>query len=123
MLRFQQYYQVKDGDNLGDPNYWNNRLSDIDSRLNACESQFPSFTDAVNSMIDLGVQRIDTTITPQLANLTSEVNSLSLTVSSLNTEIEDQASGFTTTLNGYLATASGLVTELEDLGTADGGTF
>ncbi len=74
MRRFERY-QVRRGDNLGDPDFWNLRLQDIDVRLGARENDAALIDAAIGAMLAVGMQRLNDTFAPlileartQLAN-------------------------------------------------------
>lgn len=62
--RFDQAYRVKRRDNLGDPEFWNSRFEDIDLRLAAREIDGQRIGDAVDTVTNVALHRLNDTFTP-----------------------------------------------------------
>src|SRR5262245_37138650 len=122
-LRFDHHYKIKQGDDLGDPLFWNTRLQDIDLRINALEAGYTKIATAPQELIGLGLDRINNTFQPLLNDLTNTVTSLQMQVTTLTDELNAESGTVTEQLNSIIAQASDLLAELEGLGTIDGGTF
>lgn len=122
-LRYETTYKLKPGDDLGDPIFWNSRLQDIDLRLNAAEGQFAKFDAGSQSIIDAGINRINTTLQPIITAAQNQVNDLAGQVASLQAQVLTDQGNLTAQLNSLLAQAQTLVANLESLGSIDGGTF
>jgi hypothetical protein len=65
-MRRSEAYQVKTGDNLADPDFWNRRFEDLDLRLHAREQDATALADAVGVFQALALSRINDTLTPVL---------------------------------------------------------
>lgn len=74
--RFEQFYKVKRNDNLGDPDYWNRRLDDVDRRLHEREIDGQRVVDAVDQMQSVALQRLDETFTPIIANAVNQLTEI-----------------------------------------------
>lgn len=83
--RYQQHYRIKIGDNLGSPDFWNPRFQDIDLRLVQVEGLNIRADVAVQQIIQLGIDRINATFDPLIAEAQSKV---------------DQVGDITTTIDG-----------------------
>lgn len=66
MTQRYQAYEVKRGDNLGDPRFWNQRLKDLDLRLHAQELVADTLKDAVGDFQALALSRVNDTLVPIL---------------------------------------------------------
>jgi hypothetical protein len=62
--RFETYYRVKRRDNLGDPEYWNNRLEDIDRRVDSAETSLTNLDEVAARVEGAAFDRINNVITP-----------------------------------------------------------
>lgn len=122
-LRYDTFYKIKVGNNLGDPNFWNPILEDIDLRLNAAELQYAKFDSAAQSIIAAGIDRINNTLQPLINAQVTAVNNLAAQVAALNDSINSESGSTTAQLNALLAEAEAAVANLESLGVIDGGTF
>jgi hypothetical protein len=132
--RFDQLYRVKQGDNLGDPLYWDVRFRDIDLRLAAAEALFARMDEAVAQVTALGINRLNETFAPLIARLTAEIDhSLSL-IAQAQAEVDilrgtgpgsisAAAAEVAARLAAYVVQAQAYIAQLEGLGTIDGGTF
>jgi hypothetical protein len=68
--RFDQYYQVKPRDNLGDPEYWNRRFDDIDRRVSSNEDGLDSIGGLTAYVEGLALDRLDLVLAPALDKIT-----------------------------------------------------
>ncbi|WP_439357771.1 hypothetical protein [Bradyrhizobium sp. DASA03007] len=64
--RFQQIYQVKPRDNLGDPEYWNRRFDDIDRRVSSNEDELDSIGGLSTYIEGLALDRLNLVLAPAL---------------------------------------------------------
>jgi hypothetical protein len=64
MRRFEAFYKVLRGKNLGDPEFWNQRFEDLDLRLHARELDSTRIDSAVDELIAVALQRLNDTFTP-----------------------------------------------------------
>jgi hypothetical protein len=64
MRRFEAFYKVLRGKNLGDPEFWNPRFEDLDLRLHARELDATRIDSAVDELIAVALQRLNDTFTP-----------------------------------------------------------
>jgi hypothetical protein len=62
--RYETIYRVKRRDNLGDPDYWNVRLEDIDRRVDANEAALTNLDDVAARVEGAAFDRINNVITP-----------------------------------------------------------
>ena len=121
--RFDKLYKVKQGDDLGDPIFWNPRFQDIDLRIAALEGAYTKIDDAAQQVISLGIGRINDTFQPLLNGLTTNVNTLNSTVTTLEAQIVTSNTSVTNQLNAIIAQANTTLAQLQAMGTFDGGTF
>lgn len=63
-MRRSEAYKIKRGDNLGDPDFWNKRLEDIDLRLHARELDGERIGGAIEDIQAAALQRLNDTLTP-----------------------------------------------------------
>ena len=75
MRRIEQY-QVSRGDNIADPGFWNPRLQDIDDRINNVEAYSTSLDGAVQNVEALGVERVNATLNPLVAQALAKITSV-----------------------------------------------
>jgi hypothetical protein len=68
--RFDQYYQVKPRDNLGDPEYWNRRFDDIDRRVSSNEDGLDAIGGLTAYVEGLALDRLDLVLAPALDKIT-----------------------------------------------------
>ncbi len=87
--RFDSSYKVARGDNLGDPEYWNRRLQDLDLRLDARERDADNIASAADVLVALGLQRLNDTFSPLIANAQAQVAAAQAAVN----EIQDVLNG------------------------------
>jgi hypothetical protein len=64
VARRYESYKIKRGDDLGNPDFWNQRFNDLDVRLHASELDRDALDNAVNALEAVALQRLDTTLTP-----------------------------------------------------------
>src|ERR1700755_1389446 len=64
--RFDQYYQVKSRDNLGDPDYWNRRFDDIDRRVSSNEDGLDAIGGLTAYVEGLALNRLELVLAPAL---------------------------------------------------------
>ena len=72
MRRLDQY-QIKVGDDLGDPDYWNRRYEDLDLRLHGQEEIEKDWRAAVRELQENGLKRIDEAVSPLIAQLQEDL--------------------------------------------------
>ena len=121
--RFQSTYIVRVNDDLGSATYWNTKFQDIDLRLNFVESYAAQITASSDSIIALGLSRINTTVQPVLDALIIDFNNLTVSVDALQNLVVTDQDNVVGQLNTLLATAQTLVANLQSLGTISDGTF
>jgi hypothetical protein len=80
--RFEEFYQIKKGDNLGDPEFWNRKLEDLDLRLAARELDGAAIAAAVEQLISVGLSRINDTFTPVIDEAIDRLQSVGAAFSS-----------------------------------------
>lgn len=72
--RFDQY-RIKVGDDLGDPDFWNNpRFRDIDIRLNSLESQKTQLDDVIEEGRVVFRERVDEVLAPLVVEIDEIAN-------------------------------------------------
>ncbi|MGJ4953024.1 tail fiber domain-containing protein [Bradyrhizobium sp. HKCCYLS20291] len=64
--RYDQFYRVKARDNLGDPEYWNQRFEDIDRRINSNEDGLAAIGGLTSYVEGLALNRLDLVLAPAL---------------------------------------------------------
>lgn len=62
--RFEQQYEVKRNDDLGDPEFWNRRFQDVDLRLHARELDGQKIDETVDRVEAVALSRLNDTFTP-----------------------------------------------------------
>ncbi|MFJ6324088.1 MULTISPECIES: hypothetical protein [unclassified Rhizobium] len=72
MRRLDQY-EIKVGDDLGDPDFWNRRLQDVDLRLHGQELIEKDWRSAVRELQENGLRRIDEAVSPLIAQLQEDL--------------------------------------------------
>jgi len=72
MRRLDQY-QIRVGDDLGDPDYWNRRFEDVDLRLHGQELIEKDWLSAVRELQENGLRRIDEAVSPLIAQLQEDL--------------------------------------------------
>ncbi|SCB41220.1 hypothetical protein [Rhizobium lusitanum] len=72
MRRLNQY-QIRVGDDLGDPDYWNRRFEDVDLRLHGQEEIEKDWRSAVRELQENGLRRIDEAVSPLIAQLQEDL--------------------------------------------------
>lgn len=75
-MRRSDFYKVRRGDNLGDPDYWNKRLDDLDVRIDANERGFVRVDNSLDEVIALALSRLDNTLNPLIANSIEQLSSI-----------------------------------------------
>jgi hypothetical protein len=75
MRRFEQY-ALERGINIADPAFWNAILQDLDDRINACEAYSTSVDGAVQNIEALGVERVNATLNPLVAQALAKITSV-----------------------------------------------
>lgn len=76
MARRFEHYQIKKGDNLGEPEFWNRILEDLDLRLAARELDGEAIANAVDQLISVGLGRINDTFTPVIEEAIERLRSV-----------------------------------------------
>jgi hypothetical protein len=74
--RFETIYRVKRRDNLGDPEYWNNRLEDIDRRVDANETALTNLDEVAARVEGAAFDRINNVITPIVVETINRVGTI-----------------------------------------------
>ncbi|WP_315768364.1 MULTISPECIES: tail fiber domain-containing protein [unclassified Bradyrhizobium] len=64
--RYDQLYRVKARDNLGDPEYWNQRFEDLDRRINSNEDGLAAIGGLTSYVEGLALNRLDLVLAPAL---------------------------------------------------------
>ncbi len=64
MARRYEAYKIQRGDDLGDPELWNDRFNDLDVRIHANEQDRDALENAVDALEAVALQRLDETLTP-----------------------------------------------------------
>ncbi|WP_316200897.1 MULTISPECIES: tail fiber domain-containing protein [unclassified Bradyrhizobium] len=64
--RYDQFYRVKARDNLGDPEYWNQRFEDLDRRINSNEDGLAAIGGLTAYVEGLALNRLDLVLAPAL---------------------------------------------------------
>ncbi|MGJ4945064.1 tail fiber domain-containing protein [Bradyrhizobium sp. HKCCYLS1011] len=64
--RYDQFYRVKARDNLGDPEYWNQRFEDLDRRINSNEDGLAAIGGLTSYVEGLALNRLDLVLAPAL---------------------------------------------------------
>lgn len=72
-MRRLDYYSVRVGDDLGDPDYWNRRYEDIDLRLHGQEEIEKDWRAAVLELQENGLKRIDEAVSPLIEQLEEDL--------------------------------------------------
>lgn len=75
MARRFEEYKVKRGDNLGSPDFWDRRFEDLDVRLHARELDGGRMADAADQLIQVGLTRLNDTMTPLIDRALERLNS------------------------------------------------
>jgi hypothetical protein len=87
--RFDSSYRVARGDNLGDPDYWNVRLKDLDLRLHARELDADNIAHAADDLVAAGLQRLNDSIAPVLQQTAEEAAQ----IAALSAQVEAALAG------------------------------
>ena len=87
MIRYD-YYEVRVGDDIGDPDYWNRRLQDVDLRIHNQELIEKDWRSAVRELQENGIKRIDEAITPLLEQLEQDAQLGALFISESTATVE-----------------------------------
>jgi hypothetical protein len=74
--RFETIYRVKRRDNLGDPEYWNNRLDDVDRRIDANETALQDLDDVAARVEGVALDRINLVVTPLVQETIERVKTI-----------------------------------------------
>ncbi|NTD85498.1 hypothetical protein [Agrobacterium tumefaciens] len=72
-MRRLDYYAVRVGDDLGDPDFWNRKFEDVDLRLHAQEEIEKDWRSAVLELQENGIKRIDEAVTPLVEQLEEDL--------------------------------------------------
>ncbi|NTF99066.1 hypothetical protein G6L30_02940 [Agrobacterium rhizogenes] len=87
MRRLDQY-QIRVGDDLGDPDYWNRRFEDVDLRLHGQEEIEKDWRAAVRELQENGLKRIDDAVSPLIAQLQEDLQLGAVFIAESNSAIE-----------------------------------
>lgn len=74
---FESFYRVKRRDNLGEPDYWNSRFSDLDRRLDAAENATAEIDELTARLEGIALDRINVAITPLVQETQTQLRSIS----------------------------------------------
>jgi len=74
--RFEELYRVKARDNLGDPEFWNRRFSDIDLRVTQNEQALADLDAVAGRVEGAALDRIDNVITPLAVEATNRLTTV-----------------------------------------------
>jgi microcystin-dependent protein len=74
--RFEQFYRVKRRDDIGQPEYWNGRLDDIDRRIDANETDLEDVNGVADRIESVALGRISTVITPLVEEVTTRIRTI-----------------------------------------------
>ncbi len=69
-------YDLKRGDNIADPNFWNLRFDDIDLRLKTSENRIRVGELAAENVVSLGLERVNNQLTPLVAMALAKIASV-----------------------------------------------
>lgn len=72
-MRRLDFYSVRVGDDLGDPDFWNRKFEDVDLRLHGQEEIEKDWRSAVRELQESGLKRIDEAVTPLLEQLEEDL--------------------------------------------------
>lgn len=72
-MRRLDYYSVRVGDDLGDPDFWNRKFEDVDLRLHAQEEIEKDWRSAVLELQENGIKRIDEAVSPLVEQLEEDL--------------------------------------------------
>lgn len=75
VLRMDQY-RVKRRDNLADPDFWNQRLADLDARIAARELDASRIDNVVDQLEAVALQRLNDVFTPLIVEAQQRLNNL-----------------------------------------------
>src|SRR4051794_34380169 len=67
--RFETFYRVKPRDNLGDPEYWNRRLDDIDRRVYGTETAVEDIGGLTAHVEGIALDRLNLILAPALTKI------------------------------------------------------
>lgn len=76
MARRYEAYRVRTRDNLGDPEFWNARLEDIDLRIAQSEDGVEAINEAAERVEALALDRVNQAIVPLVAQAQEELSSI-----------------------------------------------
>ena len=76
MARRIDAYRIKRGDNLGDPEFWNRRLEDLDLRIAANEEALSNLDAVANRVEQVALDRINNVITPLVEETQQRIASI-----------------------------------------------
>lgn len=76
------------GDELNDE-YFNKRWKDIDTRLNALESVLSELQDAADTLVRIGVERLNTAVNTALADFQEKADSIQQMADALQAQTAD----------------------------------
>jgi len=85
MQRFARY-QVKRNDDLGVPDFWNERFQDIDLRLAARENDAANLQAIGDQLISVGISRLNDVFIPMIVEAQSRLNTLGASFSAESTD-------------------------------------
>lgn len=74
--RFETLYRVKRRDNLGDPDYWNTRLDDVDRRIDANETALQDLDEVAARVEGVALDRINLVVTPLVQETIERVKTI-----------------------------------------------
>lgn len=88
MVSRYEFYRVKRGNNLADPEFWNPRFQDLDNRMTARELDKTKIDDAVDALEAVALQRLNDTFAPLIVEAQDRLNNLgaSFSAESLDSE-------------------------------------
>lgn len=87
--RFEEFYRVQPRVNLGDPNFWNGRFSDIDRRLHQSETALADLDSIADRVEGAAFDRINNVITPLVVEARERLTSITtIFEASSETEVE-----------------------------------
>lgn len=99
-------YEIKRGDNLADPSFWNRRFEDVDLRIHALEAAATAVEDAAQEVIAVGLQRLNETFGPLIQQSTQSVQDAAALLAQTQTEVQTTIGNANTTFAAAIAEAN-----------------
>jgi hypothetical protein len=92
-MRRLEFYKVKRGANLADPEFWNTRLEDLDLRIHQIELYGTRLSDTIDQITAAALARLNDTFTPAIIEVQhklADATALTDQIHALLDEIRDE---------------------------------